>query len=67
MNIAIKEVPLNDLRANFLEHERWVEAKDPAGQGDKHLRQRWVNIHEESSLDVLGGEPAKVDFVKAIP
>lgn len=45
--------------ANVLEVKVTVEASEPAGQGNQHLGQRRVNIHEELSLDVLGSETTK--------
>lgn len=45
--------------ANILEIEISIETGEPANEGDEHLGERGVNIHEESALDVLGGKATK--------
>ena len=49
------EVILSDL----LEVEVSVEAAEPSRKSNEEFSKRWVDIHEESALDVLGSETAK--------
>lgn len=55
---------LNVVLANLLEIEASVEASEPAGEGDEHLGQGRVDIHEELALDVLGSKAAEAMVVK---
>jgi hypothetical protein len=48
--------------ANVLEIEVAVESTQPAGQGNKHLCERRVNVHEELALDVLGRESTEAEI-----
>lgn len=49
------EVILPDL----LEVEVSVEAAEPSSKSNEELSKRWVDIHEESALNVLGSEATK--------
>jgi hypothetical protein len=41
------------LLSDILEVKVTVEAADESSEGDEHLGERWVNVHEESLADVL--------------
>lgn len=55
---------LNVVLANLLEIKASIEASEPAGEGDEHLGQGRVHVHEELALDILGSKSAEAVFVK---
>jgi hypothetical protein len=50
---------LEVVHANVLEVKVAVESTQPSRQRDQELRKRWVYVHEEFALDVLGREPTE--------
>lgn len=52
----IRDARLEVVLADLLEVEIAIEARQPAGQRNKHLSQRRVDIHEEFALDVFRSE-----------
>lgn len=50
---------LKVILADLLEVEVAIEASHPSDEGDQHLGERRVNVHEEFALDVLGSEAAE--------
>lgn len=49
--------------ANVLEVEITVEASEPAGESNEHLGERWMDVHEEFSLDVLGSKATEAGCI----
>lgn len=47
--------------ANILEIEVAVEARKPSGEGNEHLGQGRVYVHEELALDVFGSETTEAE------
>lgn len=52
----IWDTGLEVVLANVLEVEVTIETSQPTGQGDEHLGQGRVDVHEELALEVLGSE-----------
>jgi hypothetical protein len=54
-----------DLLSNILEVKVPVETPNESSKRDQHLGKRWMNVHKELLLDILGSEPTKVDFIES--
>ena len=52
----VRDAGLEVILANVLEIEVSVETGEPTEEGDQHLCQWGVYVHEEAALDVLGSE-----------
>jgi len=52
------------LHPNLSEIKAWIQPKEPSCEGNEHLCQRWVDIHEEATSNILRGKPTKMHLVK---
>jgi hypothetical protein len=41
-----------DILSNLLEIELAIESSEPSGEGNQHLCERWMHVHEEAAFDV---------------
>ncbi|KAI9163621.1 LOW QUALITY PROTEIN: hypothetical protein HJFPF1_05242 [Paramyrothecium foliicola] len=62
----VGDARLEVVLSNVLEIEAAVETRQPTGEGDEHLGQRRMHIHEEFALDILGREATEARFWLAI-
>lgn len=57
----VGDIGLDVVLANLLEVEAAVEAGQPAGEGDEHLGEGRVDVHEELALDIFRREATEAE------
>jgi len=57
--------PLADSLSDILEVKVPVEPANKRSKRDQHLGKRWMYVHKELLLDILGSETTKVYFIES--